>query len=858
MPKKTKTKKREQPGSRTKGKTSNKKGGDELEESWYLDKVLSLEELSNEHVIMCKNETCQLQAWMIYKGNISDDEWPSCIDCMLNDYQDWPSIELISDMKDIFPIDTNLELFIRNKCTNNQNLQIPIHISNNIILHQFIASQNEMKTITTNEDLPKLQNPYVIVNTINKSTDNDIISNITDNETLPTMNSQSSRTRNDADNDGPSEENLTSTSSVKVKKSTKPEKTRFSSRMEKLEEDGLVDLSPKIFDSESKTLHKKGLCIMCIPYKTYRVKSEGTINLRRKFYEYYYDQHCKTKNHIESIQMQKESRMRKSGAKSTSSTQSMLHNYFPIRSNNKAEESSTRDKEENLSRTSEADDSTSKDSSLLLLDCSSSSTEAKNSSDKTTGRRCVGVVNSVSGSKKKMVANVHKYIKCSLNSSYQFGIFSNLPAIYSKGCTNIGTYKAIDGGLCCKSCLLLRRKPGNSNPIYWISKCHWEIENMLQRRRKKHLTSVDLKELGCLMKMNGIQDRYTEKGLELYNECKSLYEYLKEAVSLNNRMKQTKPLFKDDEIDNSSTLFEKADQLYKENKSFRSNIVICLLKAIVAKQSSGHNNLVMEQKLVDFYRYLRTLGKQSCKFVTANLGLGGKGISDRWLRELNRKDRGDNIFRCDKKSIYNNLKQLLLDIPTTTLLKTFAVSIDGSRCPKSININTAHKCIFGRSFPNHIISTQNLSKEEINNILYTDYSDLASEIKVPTVCAQNVKKGTSPMAIIAARPQSVNAVSDFTADVCAAANMIVNEYKGTSFSNFATDGVSVETKDIMYTMFSFLDKKVNYLGAVDNKHNVKNHRYQYIGGSNVATIGTYILVLRSHLSYYLFNTTYYL
>ena len=55
-------KKRVQPGSRTKEKITNKKGGDELEELWYLDKILSLEELSNEHIILCKNKTCQLQA----------------------------------------------------------------------------------------------------------------------------------------------------------------------------------------------------------------------------------------------------------------------------------------------------------------------------------------------------------------------------------------------------------------------------------------------------------------------------------------------------------------------------------------------------------------------------------------------------------------------------------------------------------------------------------------------------------------------------------------------------------------------------------------------------------------------------
>ena len=71
--------------------------------------------------------------------------------------------------------------------------------------------------------------------------------------------------------------------------------------MKKLEDGSLVDLSPEIFDLETKTLHKKGLHIVCIPCRTYRVKSDGNINLRHKFCEYYFNQHYKTYNHKESI-----------------------------------------------------------------------------------------------------------------------------------------------------------------------------------------------------------------------------------------------------------------------------------------------------------------------------------------------------------------------------------------------------------------------------------------------------------------------------------------------------------------------------------------------------------------------------
>jgi len=80
------------------------------------------------------------------------------------------------------------------------------------------------------------------------------------------------------------------------------------------------------------------------------------------------------------------------------------------------------------------------------------------------------------------------------------------------------------------------------------------------------------------------------------------------------------------------------------------------------------------------------------------------------------------------------------------------------------------------------------------------------------------------MAVIAARPQGVNEVSTFTEDVCKAAQLVVAEHGNCLFTNFAVDGVSVETKDVMLTQCKFLDGKCDFTGSVDNKHNVKNHR----------------------------------
>ncbi len=54
------------------------------------------------------------------------------------------------------------------------------------------------------------------------------------------------------------------------------------------------------------------------------------------------------------------------------------------------------------------------------------------------------------------------------------------------------------------------------------------------------------------------------------------------------------------------------------------------------------------------------------------------------------------------------------------------------------------------------------------------------------------------------------------------------------------DGVSLETKDVMTAICNFLSGRYNFTGAVDNKHNVKNDRYQIIGGSGVPLVGKYV------------------
>ena len=60
--------------------------------------------------------------------------------------------------------------------------------------------------------------------------------------------------------------------------------------------------------------------------------------------------------------------------------------------------------------------------------------------------------------------------------------------------------------------------------------------------------------------------------------------------------------------------------------------------------------------------------------------------------------------------------------------------------------------------------------------------------------------------------------------------------EGTKFANWAADGASVETNDIITTLCHFLDGKIKYCAAVDIKHIIKNDRCEIIGGCNVASL----------------------
>ena len=56
------------------------------------------------------------------------------------------------------------------------------------------------------------------------------------------------------------------------------------------------------------------------------------------------------------------------------------------------------------------------------------------------------------------------------------------------------------------------------------------------------------------MKIHGVQDRYTEAGIKMHNECKDLYFYLKDLIRLNKILKESKPIMNGNEINSTTAI----------------------------------------------------------------------------------------------------------------------------------------------------------------------------------------------------------------------------------------------------------------------------------------------------------------
>ncbi len=304
-------------------------------------------------------------------------------------------------------------------------------------------------------------------------------------------------------------------------------------------------------------------------------------------------------------------------------------------------------------------------------------------------------------------------------------------------------------------------------------------------------------------------------------------------------------------VPSPKSFFLIAHELYLNNSMFNKSILTAMMHSMVTQMTNPTSSLKMEPRALNFFCYLATVSPQAAELVGANLGLAPP---KRWMQILNARERVTCVYEYQPSDMLKYmLNAVNKRLPTNVNgIVSFSIAIDATKVPQLLEISTAFKAIMGGADPHHLISTIDLDSTTIKHILdcetifnQADNStikiDKASEVKVAFMVFQKPPPGVSPIVIIYARPQSKNECSSFTADIMNAADLVTKQVNSILFVNFAVDGVSLETKDVMTTICNFLSGRCNFFtGVVDNKHNVKNDRYQLIGGSSVPLVGKYV------------------
>jgi hypothetical protein len=394
----------------------------------------------------------------------------------------------------------------------------------------------------------------------------------------------------------------------------------------------------------------------------------------------------------------------------------------------------------------------------------------------------------------------------------------------------------------CENCENLRLKHGK-NLLKKVNNRSSVFNRMEGALFKSHLCDMDREDMGRFLKT---QDIYLSHcGISLKLQVKRNLEFIDECLELDKMLLSKKLKSSGSTIasrietgsDSPDVFLSKFLSLYKTNPEFASSLICGLLRAAVAKMS-GQKNPQYATHVLNFYSMIETSSRKSFEMVSANL----YGPSLRQMQRVNGKQRNEPIV-CEETSHLTKRLGIFLETTLHAIKNpVFSLSIDATKLPEAKQLSLAHKAVFGGAYPNHFISVEDKTAEHLKGLIEDNESPRrAQEIKVVVVAVQRAPIGTCPYFILAARPQTKNAASDFNDKVISTCVTHCETQKRGRLLNFAVDGVSVESKSVWTTTCMFLAGKANYLGTTDTNHNMKSVRYQIIGGSCLGVCGNHPL-----------------
>ena len=335
-------------------------------------------------------------------------------------------------------------------------------------------------------------------------------------------------------------------------------------------------------------------------------------------------------------------------------------------------------------------------------------------------------------------------------------------------------------------------------------------------------------------------------------ETKAFVEFYR-YMSSTNLPRATITSISHGEVPGVNTVFKEAAKLYKDNPKFRQSVIVSLLQGAVAKAKFG-SNAATEERCVNFFRYIRSISKVAYSALRINLN----GPTSRWMEKLASREGVACIVDSGKdgalvvKRMEDAIKRRCPNFKDggKNQAVPFSIGIDATKVAPSLDLSARFKKVLGGEHPNDVIPIDGMSKEEVTAILdgkSMEYGDIekCTEIKVAVMSFQSSPDGVAIYEIVAARPQSNNESNDFVKDMEAAASsaMISAGVHGSSFLNFAVDGVSCESRHVCLSLCDFLSCKSNHTGSTDPNHNCKSWRYQVVALGDLVgcTIGRFVL-----------------
>ena len=348
-----------------------------------------------------------------------------------------------------------------------------------------------------------------------------------------------------------------------------------------------------------------------------------------------------------------------------------------------------------------------------------------------------------------------KYIAPLTTQPFHVGKYKSLPAIVSNDCTKFGIFNGLDGGMVCAAYKELLTMKGSKDPATSMKRWDVVLNCCKERQLKDILTDSDFSDAKKFAK--NTKQQLTPAGMDLKNEAQGQVGYGRYMASFCKRLPpQSFKTMGENSAPGLNKFLGDVAECWKSNPDFRSGLQVALVKTAIAKSKSGNKSKI-EEKVLNFYRFMNTYNKKATEVLLANVG----GPSERYLKSLNAHER-DSCILDSGKDTTDLAKRIDAAIERRSNngggTVTFGISIAANKVAKSLEVSSGFQAITGSEYLKHFIGIKGMSKDQVTKIL--DGKDdimckisQASEIKVALLTFQISPPGVPISELVAAWPQ---------------------------------------------------------------------------------------------------------